>query len=1216
MLGGKYLNIKLFSEKKNSLENKTVGNPRSGDKNSTQNVGHGKSYNRDKRIIHEGWLNKWTNIIGSYRPRYFVLENGILRYSLDKFSPTKETFGLAHCRIRVCPDDPLHFEIDTSEQGILYLKADFPEDKHKWYISFKKAQLKYLHGSHSKKGYINMNNFNMSTNSEFLKNIIRSTNDLNKSKTISSFAEGKGAMESCDHVDRNAKCCNDVKRKVESCNDNIPERKEKLGNAFSCHTFDHSEGALKTQDMKNINLDEVFIRSTDFEEKSPTLCLMENVVSLKEITRELIKNSEYNEAKSILRKMKSNSSYKINYNNIGTLLYQLSNSIDCIDAVIEKYISCTEMLLKEENIQSKCINKSLKLLAKQNYFLEKSQDKKSFSDLGVKVKNKFEKFNFYENEQESEAEENEDMFFDCDDESLFCDEKNMHSNAPSVENVSPEFTFNSFANEEGEVDIQDRETDRANDTLETEQRKESNLSETPIDEYSHLRKKYHYEKKPHDQSIDETIQDEETHRLDTYEEKDNEFPSEELLNHTTTKKNNHLITHKEENYKPGDSCEDKTNDNDLELIQLCIDKNIKSLNFSKIDIYTDKRIKRRTKLPSPRADIKISMWSLLKDCIGKDLSRIGMPIYLNEPSSFLQRLAEDFQYIYLLKYASNEIESTSRLAYVTAFTISPYASVIGRTFKPFNPLLGETFELTHRKFFFISEQVVHHPPITAYHCHNEYMKNFASITVNVQILGKSVEVTIPGSSHLILRYKKKKNENTHVHSEQRKVDEPMLYKKNNVGNLKEVVRRGSDINLNECEALTCASTKRNTHSSCSNNVHMDVGNCHAYNYEVHHSFHCSHEREHDDTYPGGYMENVGREKSEKRDSYKTDLQKREDSENVRKNNHLLVEARQFSLNGNNNKIRETNDASVKRNISSETNEHLKKGTVEDKGNGKGLGTCSPNDDTKDNGMEYDYEHYTYQRANMVIHNIIFGKLWVELHGNILIRNHNNGDFSIVNYMRKGWFDKEIHKVRGIVCDRFKNVIFYIYGKWSQEINIAYVKDLKRQEYNSYFFNDDGTENLNHFNRDTLNEFINNVDWQFYENHIEKLNVVCMWKAAKRPKHSDLYYGFNNMTVELNEITPEYDKSNGASIACTDSRFRPDQRSYENGNIEVAMNEKQRLENKQRMNSKKYTANNSYKPKWFYKNKDPIYKDKDMYLFNNEYWIAKENRLFTDSPDIF
>jgi oxysterol-binding protein 1 len=45
------------------------------------------------------------------------------------------------------------------------------------------------------------------------------------------------------------------------------------------------------------------------------------------------------------------------------------------------------------------------------------------------------------------------------------------------------------------------------------------------------------------------------------------------------------------------------------------------------------------------------------------------------------------------------------MAYVMAFALTPYASTINRLKKPFNPLLGETFELINeeKKFKFIAE---------------------------------------------------------------------------------------------------------------------------------------------------------------------------------------------------------------------------------------------------------------------------------------------------------------------------------------------------------------------------------------------------------------------------------------------------------------------------------------------------------------------------------
>ena len=82
----------------------------------------------------------------------------------------------------------------------------------------------------------------------------------------------------------------------------------------------------------------------------------------------------------------------------------------------------------------------------------------------------------------------------------------------------------------------------------------------------------------------------------------------------------------------------------------------------------------------------------MKNCIGKDLSKIPMPVNFSEPLSMLQRLAEDFEYTELLDKAATCTDAAEQLAYVAAFTVSSYATTSIRTAKPFNPLLGETFE--------------------------------------------------------------------------------------------------------------------------------------------------------------------------------------------------------------------------------------------------------------------------------------------------------------------------------------------------------------------------------------------------------------------------------------------------------------------------------------------------------------------------------------------
>jgi len=46
--------------------------------------------------------------------------------------------------------------------------------------------------------------------------------------------------------------------------------------------------------------------------------------------------------------------------------------------------------------------------------------------------------------------------------------------------------------------------------------------------------------------------------------------------------------------------------------------------------------------------MKISIWTIIKNSIGKDLTRIAVPVHLNEPISILQKCAENVEYMELL----------------------------------------------------------------------------------------------------------------------------------------------------------------------------------------------------------------------------------------------------------------------------------------------------------------------------------------------------------------------------------------------------------------------------------------------------------------------------------------------------------------------------------------------------------------------------------------
>uniref|UniRef100_A0A9J7Y6T0 Oxysterol-binding protein n=1 Tax=Cyprinus carpio carpio TaxID=630221 RepID=A0A9J7Y6T0_CYPCA len=132
---------------------------------------------------------------------------------------------------------------------------------------------------------------------------------------------------------------------------------------------------------------------------------------------------------------------------------------------------------------------------------------------------------------------------------------------------------------------------------------------------------------------------------------------------------------------------------------------------------------RRTCLPAPAPDTSnINLWNILKNNIGKDLSKVSMPVELNEPLNTLQHMCEELEYTELLDKAAQTDDPYERMAIVAAFAVSGYSSTYYRAgSKPFNPLLGETYECIRedKGFCFFSEQVSHHPPISACHCESQ-----------------------------------------------------------------------------------------------------------------------------------------------------------------------------------------------------------------------------------------------------------------------------------------------------------------------------------------------------------------------------------------------------------------------------------------------------------------------------------------------------------------
>lgn len=70
----------------------------------------------------------------------------------------------------------------------------------------------------------------------------------------------------------------------------------------------------------------------------------------------------------------------------------------------------------------------------------------------------------------------------------------------------------------------------------------------------------------------------------------------------------------------------------------------------------------RKKLPySSNERGPVSLWTILKHSIGKDLSRITMPVDVNEPLSFLQRCSEYTEQAELLTLAGQADDPVDRM---------------------------------------------------------------------------------------------------------------------------------------------------------------------------------------------------------------------------------------------------------------------------------------------------------------------------------------------------------------------------------------------------------------------------------------------------------------------------------------------------------------------------------------------------------------------------
>lgn len=198
-----------------------------------------------------------------------------------------------------------------------------------------------------------------------------------------------------------------------------------------------------------------------------------------------------------------------------------------------------------------------------------------------------------------------------------------------------------------------------------------------------------------------------------------------------------------------------------------------------------------------------------------------------------------------------------------------------------------------------------------------------------------------------------------------------------------------------------------------------------------------------------------------------------------------------------------------------------------------------------------------------------------------------------------------------LLNKLNNIALKNFTSLDIETGHRHSKHDKASELNNNLINkkkldqhQDSLDDLNNENSEPLGSEMPKSD---SSNSLDIPNSSLLWMVESRPENSASYYNFTRFTFTLNELSEELKKT----LPPTDSRFRPDIRLLELGDLDTAADEKSRVEEKQREVRKEMKkAKKVYSPLWFNLVKNS--QGKEEWRFNQKYF----DRTWSNCPDIF
>lgn len=215
----------------------------------------------------------------------------------------------------------------------------------------------------------------------------------------------------------------------------------------------------------------------------------------------------------------------------------------------------------------------------------------------------------------------------------------------------------------------------------------------------------------HDQmeGSDTSILTKKNYELKDNHHNENDYSSEEEVDNNNIineQINNNAINAQDNNAKNEVTIEKKPTIKDKNSQYYFLSDNIE--DFHDANYNFEKRTNLPHKIVCPK--------NIVKEIVTNYTKKLPSPVYFNEPISMGQKNCEKFKYMDLLIKAGQEPSKEKQMCYIAAFVIGEIFLNLGRSLKPFSPIIGETYEYfdNSKNFRFYSEHVCHNPQTNAY----------------------------------------------------------------------------------------------------------------------------------------------------------------------------------------------------------------------------------------------------------------------------------------------------------------------------------------------------------------------------------------------------------------------------------------------------------------------------------------------------------------------